>query len=105
MSYKVKILIPLIYLFVVNPSSYAQNSKIKELENKRIQLKKEIKQITGLLIDNNKQTKMAYGGTVMGKRHMYVAGGSVKMNPGLMALRKSSPEAFAKITKGKKITT
>ena len=61
MSYKVKILIPLIYLFVVNPSSYAQNSKIKELENKRIQLKKEIKQINGLLIDNNKQTKMAYG--------------------------------------------
>ena len=51
------------------------------------------------------KTKMAYGGTVMGKKHMYVAGGSVKMNPGLMALRKSSPEAFAKITKGKKITT
>ena len=56
------------------------------------------------------KTKMKYGGTVigkknMGKRHMYVAGGSVKMNPGLMALRKSSPEAFAKITKGKKVTT
>ena len=61
MSYKVKIFIPLIYLFVFSPSSYAQNSKIKELENKRIQLKKEIKQINGLLIDNNKQTKMAYG--------------------------------------------
>ena len=54
MSYKVKILIPIIYLFVVSPSLYAQNSKIKELENKRIQLKKEIKQINGLLIDNNK---------------------------------------------------
>ncbi len=61
MNYKVKILIPLIYLFVISPSSYAQNSKIKELENKRIQLKKEIKQINGLLIDNNKQTKIAYG--------------------------------------------
>ncbi len=61
MSYKVKILIPLIYLLVVSPILYAQNSKIKELENKRIQLKKEIKQINGLLIDNNKQTKMAYG--------------------------------------------
>ena len=48
------------------------------------------------------KTKMAYGGTVMGKRHMYVAGGSVTMNPGLVALRKSSPEAFAKITKGKR---
>ena len=34
--------------------------RFKELENKRIQLKKEIKQINGLLIDNNKQTKMAY---------------------------------------------
>ena len=44
-------------------------------------------------------------GLAEAKRHMYVAGGSVKMNPGLMALRKSSPEAFAKITKGKKITT
>ncbi len=51
------------------------------------------------------KVQMAYGGTVMGKRHMYVAGGSVKMNPGLRALRKSSPEAFAKITKGKKVTT
>lgn len=51
------------------------------------------------------KSRMAYGGTVMGKKHFYVAGGSVKMNPGLMALRKSSPEAFAKITKGKKVTT
>ena len=47
------------------------------------------------------KVEMAYGGTVMGKRHMYVAGGSVKMNPGLIALKKASPEAFNKITKGK----
>ena len=40
---------------------HAQSTKIKELENKRIQLKKEIKEINGLLIDNTKQAKMAYG--------------------------------------------
>ena len=39
----------------------AQNQKIKELENKRMQLKKEIQQINSLLIDNNKITKTAYG--------------------------------------------
>ena len=39
----------------------AQSTKIKDLENKRIQLKKEIKEINGLLIDNTKQAKMAYG--------------------------------------------
>ena len=39
----------------------AQSTKIKDLENKRIQLKKEIKEINGLLIDNIKQAKMAYG--------------------------------------------
>ena len=49
------------------------------------------------------KSRMAYGGTVMGKKHFYVAGGSVTLNPGLKALRKSSPEAFAKITKGKTI--
>ena len=36
------------------------------------------------------KVEMAYGGTVMGKRHMYVAGGSVKMNPGLIALKKAN---------------
>ena len=39
----------------------AQNQKIKELENKRMQLKKEIQQINSLLIDNNKIAKTAYG--------------------------------------------
>ena len=39
----------------------AQNQKIKELKNKKIQLKKEIQQINSLLIDNNKITKTAYG--------------------------------------------
>jgi len=45
--------------------------------------------------------KMAYGGSVKGKRHMYVGGGSV--NAGLLALKKSGPKglkAFNNITKG-----
>ena len=33
------------------------------------------------------------------KPHNYFAGGSVKMNPGLRALKEASPEAFNKITK------
>ena len=54
-------------------------------------------------MEKMEKSKMAYGGTVMGKKHFYVAGGSVTLNPGLKALRKSSPIAFAKITKGKTV--
>ena len=61
MNYSLKIKVVLIFLFVFISNSPAQNSKIKELENKRLQLKKEIKEINSLLIDNSKQTKMAYG--------------------------------------------
>ena len=43
-------------IFIMN----AQNEKIKELENKRMELKKEIQQINSLLIDNSKTTKVAY---------------------------------------------
>ena len=45
--------------------------------------------------------KMAYGGMANMKKHMYVAGGSVKENPGLKALKASGPkgmEAYKKIT-------
>lgn len=42
---------------------------------------------------------MKDGGMAYGKKHMYVAGGDVKMNPGLKALKAESPEAFNKITK------
>ena len=42
--------------------------------------------------------KMAYGGMSGGKKHMYVAGGSVTDNPGLRALQKASPVAYKKIT-------
>ena len=45
------------------------------------------------------KAKMMRGGMAYGKQHMYAAGGSVKMNPGLKALKAASPEAFNKITK------
>ena len=47
-----------------------------------------------------KKAEMAYGGMSKGKKHMYAAGGSVMDNPGLRALKKASPEAYNKITKG-----
>lgn len=46
----------------------------------------------------DKKPEMAYGGMVDGKKHMYAAGGMVKDNPGLKALKKSSPAAYNKIT-------
>ena len=45
------------------------------------------------------KSKMADGGMAYGKKHMYAAGGSVTMNPGLRALKQASPEAFNNITK------
>ena len=45
-----------------------------------------------------KKTEMAYGGMAGGKKHMYAAGGMVKDNPGLKALKAASPEAYKKIT-------
>lgn len=48
-----------------------------------------------------KKTEMAYGGMAGGKKHMYAAGGTVKDNPGLKALKASGPkgmEAYNKIT-------
>jgi len=47
----------------------------------------------------SKKAEMKSGGMAYGKKHMYVAGGDVKMNPGLKALKAASPEAFNKITK------
>jgi len=44
------------------------------------------------------KAKMMRGGMAYGKQHMYAAGGSVKMNPGLKALKAASPEAYNKIT-------
>ena len=53
------------------------------------------------LKDKTDKTKMAYGGMANNKRHMYVAGGSVKDSPGLRALKASGSkgmEAYKKIT-------
>ena len=63
MTLNKKILLFLIINFIASIilALNAQNQKIKELENKRMQLKKEIQQINSLLIDNNKITKTAYG--------------------------------------------
>ena len=49
-------------------------------------------------VDNSKSKKAAMmrGGMANGKQHMYAAGGMV--NDGLKALKKSSPEAYNKIT-------
>jgi|SRR6056300_315921 len=45
-----------------------------------------------------RKSAMKDGGMAYGKKHMYAAGGSVTMNPGLKALKAKSPEAFKKIT-------
>lgn len=42
--------------------------------------------------------KMAYGGSVKGKKHFYSGGGSVTDNAGLIALGKQSPSTYKKIT-------
>ena len=55
-----KILIPFICAVLFNSFISAQNTTIKQLENKRSQLKKEIKEINLLLLDNNKKSKVAY---------------------------------------------
>jgi len=49
---------------------------------------------------DKKKTAMVPGGTSGGKIHMYAAGGIVKDNPGLEALKIASPEAYNKIKKG-----
>lgn len=44
------------------------------------------------------KAKMMRGGMANKKEHMYAAGGMVKDNPGLKALKAASPEAYKKIT-------
>ena len=46
----------------------------------------------------SKKAAMMRGGMANGKEHMYAAGGAVKDNPGLKALKAASPEAYNKIT-------
>ena len=52
-------------------------------------------------LEKMKKAEMAMGGTANGKKHMYSAGGEVKMNPGLKALAKERPDVVKKIL-GKK---
>jgi hypothetical protein len=47
--------------------------------------------------DPSKKAKMMNGGMANGKAHMYAAGGSVKMNPGLRALQKVRPDVVKNI--------
>ena len=63
----------------------------RELKNKKgvTKMKKDKKKIA-----------MVPGGTSGGKIHMYAAGGVVKDNPGLEALKIASPEAYNKIKQG-----
>ena len=49
---------------------------------------------------SKKKTAMVPGGTSGGKVHMYAAGGIVQDNPGLVALKAASPEAYNKIKQG-----
>jgi hypothetical protein len=44
------------------------------------------------------KAKMMRGGMSGGKEHMYAAGGMVKDNPGLKALKAASPKAYKNIT-------
>ena len=70
----------------------------RALEHPKAPPKKPIKKIKEM---KKEKSGMAYGGMSGGKRHMYVAGGSVTDNPGLKALRNSGPQgmvAYQKIT-------
>ena len=46
-----------------------------------------------------KKAEMKNGGMAYGKKHMYVAGGDVKINPGLKALQREAPEVVARMLK------
>tara|TARA_R110002020_G_scaffold122594_1_gene278341 strand:+ start:3239 stop:3430 length:192 start_codon:yes stop_codon:yes gene_type:complete len=63
-------------------------------------LAREINQGSYKMKKDKKKTAMIPGGTSGGKIHMYAAGGVVKDNPGLEALKIASPEAYNKIKQG-----
>ena len=52
----------------------------------------------GKMKQHKGKAKMMRGGMSGGKEHMYAAGGMVKDNPGLKALKAASPETYNKIT-------
>ena len=75
-----------------------QISKLKDLnmENENRKYKASENNRGGSILKKNVE-KMSYGGMSGGKKHMYSAGGNVKDNAGLRALKKASPEAYANI--------
>tara|TARA_S200002703_G_scaffold128301_1_gene115056 strand:- start:341 stop:697 length:357 start_codon:yes stop_codon:yes gene_type:complete len=87
-------------------SRQAAKAAFKELEKREGDMGYSVTLILGgrkrepdtMDLPKSKPTKMARGGMAYGKEHMYVAGGSVQMNPGLKALKAASPEAYNKIT-------
>jgi len=75
-----------------------RKSELRDLnmENENKQYKASENNRGGSILKKNVE-KMSYGGMSGGKKHMYSAGGSVKDNAGLRALKKASPEAYANI--------
>ena len=71
-------------------------------ENPDAPPRKPRKKIREMQEKKKKKTEMMVGGMANGKKHMYAAGGMVKDNAGLRALKASGPkgmEAYNKITK------
>lgn len=69
----------------------ARTKKASEQATEQAAAKRKMTQAEG-------KAQMMRGGMANGKKHMYVAGGMVKDNPGLKALKAASPEAYNKIT-------
>jgi hypothetical protein len=79
----------------------AEESKGKKKMSKGGKATKKVPVVTigvGMAEMPKGKAKMMRGGMSGGKQHMYAAGGMVKDNPGLKALKVASPEAYNKIT-------
>jgi len=87
----------------VRRASSAAASNVQS-NNKGADVKKKTKKVPvisigiGMAEMPKGKAKMMRGGMSGGKEHMYAAGGMVKDNPGLKALKAASPEAYKKIT-------
>ncbi len=79
-------------------SGSMSRAKRKATEKQEKTVRETPKNVPTGRMKNYGKTAMARGGMAYGKEHMYVAGGSVQMNPGLKALKAASPEAYNKIT-------
>lgn len=75
-----------------------KRAKRKATEKQEKTVRETPKNVPTGRMKNYGKTAMARGGMAYGKEHMYVAGGSVQMNPGLKALKAASPETYSKIT-------